>query len=181
LTLAKSQFDGKDSIVYAGQKSGIYTTQNLDKAYIYGVSANFYSKISDNLNASANVTYTKGRVINDDSSVSPLDHIPPVFGRIDLNYTSEKIRISLWTMFNGTKKSSDYRLGTEDNELYSADPVNGFMPSWWTLNAQTSYDFTNFSTIQVGIENILDKHYRGFASGINAAGRNVSLTLRTKF
>jgi hemoglobin/transferrin/lactoferrin receptor protein len=180
LTLAKSQFEGKDSVVYAGQKSGVYSTQNLAKAYIYGVSANFWGKISGNLNASANITYTKGRVINDNST-SPLDHIPPVFGRIGLDYSKNKMRISMWTMFNGAKKSSDYRLCTEDNELYSADPINGFSPAWWTLNVRSSYDFTKYTTIQMGVENILDKHYRGFASGISAAGRNVNLTLRTKF
>ena len=180
LTLAKSQYDGKDSVVFAGQKSAIFTTQNLAKAYIYGINIGLRSNISSKLTGTFNYTYTKGRVI-DDNSTSPLDHIPPVFGRAALDYLDKKIQFSIWTMFNGAKKSKDYRLGTEDNELYSADPINGFMPAWWTLNIRYSYDFTKYTTVQLGIENIFDKQYRGFASGINAPGRNVSLTLRTKF
>ncbi len=180
LSLAKSQYGGKDSVLYAGKKSAVFMTQNLAKAYIYGVNFNVSSNISNHWLGTFNYTYTKGRVINDNST-TPLDHIPPVFGRLSLDYLNLKTQFSIWTMFNGAKKSADYRIGTEDNELYSADPKNGFSAAWWTLNMRYAYDFTKYTTVQLGIENILDKQYRDFASGINGAGRNISLTLRTKF
>jgi hemoglobin/transferrin/lactoferrin receptor protein len=179
LTLAPSQFEGKDSIIYAGKKSAIFSTQNISNAYIYGFTANTRILINTNLSLSASYTFTKGRVL-DNEKETPLDHIPPTFGRIALDYQKEKLQVSLYSLFNGAKKASDYRLKTEDNELYSADPIKGFMPAWATLNLRGSYDFQRNIALQIGLENILDQHYRIFASGISAAGRNVNVTLRFK-
>ena len=153
---------------------------NLDKANIYGISLSGKYKIVTNLSLSANYTYTKGQVLGATAD-TPLDHIPPTFGRISVDYKNEKLQASFYTLFNGAKKSANYRLGTEDNELYSADPVKGFMPSWYTLNLRASYDIKHYVTVQVGLENLLDTHYRVFASGVSAAGRNLSVTLRGGF
>jgi hemoglobin/transferrin/lactoferrin receptor protein len=179
LTLAPSQFEGKDSVFFADKKSAVFTTQNLGNAYIYGFSANTKIAINTSLSLSASYTFTKGRVL-DNNKETPLDHIPPTFGRIALDYQKEKLQLSLYSLFNGTKKTADYRLGTEDNELYSADAQKGFMPSWMTLNLRVGYQLGRNAEIQAGIENILDQHYRIFASGVSAAGRNVNVTLRFK-
>ena len=110
-----------------------------------------------------------------------MDHIPPTFGKLSVDYAKNKIRASVYTLLNGAKKTADYRLGTEDNELYSADPTNGFMPAWYTVNLRASYDILKNLSLQVGLENILDTHYRVYASGVSNAGRNFSLTLRSDF
>lgn len=180
LSLAPTRIDGKDSIFFDGILSGVYSTQNLDRANIYGIFANVQTEIYKNFTFSASYTYTKGRVLSEKGN-TPLDHIPPTFGRIALDYQNNGLRVSFYSLFNGEKKSKDYRLGTEDNELYSADPKNGYMPSWYTLNLRASYDIKHYATIQIGFENILDYHYRVFASGVSAAGRNLSLTLRAGF
>ncbi|MFZ4549484.1 MAG: hypothetical protein ACOYN4_18700, partial [Bacteroidales bacterium] len=62
-----------------------------------------------------------------------------------------------------------------DNEQYAT--ADG-MPAWFTLNVRASYQFNRNISLQAGVENILDKHYRNFASGISAPGRNVFVTLR---
>ncbi len=180
LSLATAQFEGKDTILYDGKKSAIFKTINLGKANIFGVSLSGRYEIFTNLTLSANYTYTKGRVLTEKGE-TPLDHIPPTFGRVSIDYKNEKLQASFYTLFNGTKKSSDYRLGTEDNELYSADAKLGLMPFWYTLNLRASYEILKTLTVQVGLENILDKHYRVFASGVSAAGRNLSVTLRSDF
>ena len=54
-------------------------------------------------------------------------------------------------------------------------------PSWWTLNTSAQYKFNDNLKIQVSIENILDQHYRTFASGISAPGRNIVISLRSSF
>ena len=66
----------------------------------------------------------------------------------------------------------------EDNQQYAT--VDG-TPAWFTLNLRAQYEFKKYATIQAGIENILDTQYRTFASGINAPGRNVFLTLRLRY
>jgi hemoglobin/transferrin/lactoferrin receptor protein len=180
LSLAAAQFEGKDTILYAGKKSAIFKTVNLDKANIFGISLSGRYKIFTNITLSGYYTYTKGRVLGANGD-GPLDHIPPTFGKISIAYRNEKLQASFYTLFNGAKKTSDYRLATEDNELYSADVKLGFMPSWYTLNLRASYDIRNNLTVQLGLENILDQHYRVFASGMSAAGRNLSVTLRSNF
>jgi hemoglobin/transferrin/lactoferrin receptor protein len=55
------------------------------------------------------------------------------------------------------------------------------MPSWYTLNLKASYQVVKFLNVEVGIENILDEHYRKFASGISSPGRNFIIALRGTF
>lgn len=180
LSVAATTFNGQDSVVYLGQKSAVFTTKNLGKAEILGIFAGIEGIFAKHFNYAAAYNYTQGKVINENNK-SPLDHIAPAFGRVSIGYDNNKLKASLFVLFNGAKKSKDYRLGTEDNEIYSADPVKGYMPSWWTLNLRAGYDLNKYLTLQAGIENILDKHYRVFASGTSGAGRNLSLTLRAKF
>ena len=180
LSVAATKYDGKDTILYGGKKSAVFTSVNLAKANIYGISLSGQYKITTNILLSAYYTYTKGRVLGINGE-TPLDHIPPVFGKVSVDYAKNKVRASVYTLFNGAKKTADYRLGTEDNELYSADPVNGYMPAWYTLNLRASYDVLKNLSLQIGLENILDTHYRVFASGVSNAGRNFSVTLRSDF
>ena len=84
-------------------------------------------------------------------------------------------------MYSTSKLSKDYSLGKEDNEVYSADPVNGFMPGWVTFNIKTSYHITRNFMVNLGVENLFDTHYRVFASGISSAGRNFMVSARYKF
>ena len=78
-------------------------------------------------------------------------------------------------LWNGWKHIEDYLLNGEDNEQY-ATPKG--MPSWKTLNARASYNLHTKWSVLLGVDNIFDLQYRTFASGINAPGRNVFLTLR---
>jgi hemoglobin/transferrin/lactoferrin receptor protein len=112
---------------------------------------------------------------------SPLDHISPLFGRSSIDLQIKKVKTSFFIVFNGDKKSKDYNLSGEDNELFSVDPINGFMPKWMTLNVNTSYSFNEKIQFQLSFNNILDTNYRQFASNISAGGRNISLTLRGSF
>jgi len=55
------------------------------------------------------------------------------------------------------------------------------MPNWFTLNIRLGANLTKNLRLNVACENITDNAYRNFASGINAPGRNVILSLRYKF
>ena len=52
------------------------------------------------------------------------------------------------------------------------------MPAWQTINLRASYQVNRHMQIQAALENVLDRNYRVFASGISAPGRNLVLTLR---
>jgi hemoglobin/transferrin/lactoferrin receptor protein len=63
----------------------------------------------------------------------------------------------------------------EDNAQYATD--DGF-PSWVIINWRGNINITKSLQLQLGVENILDKNYRYFASGFSAGGRNYFAALR---
>ena len=123
---------------------------------------------------------TRGRIQENDKE-SPLDHIAPLFGQVAVAFEKARWKAELNGQFNGKKDSSDYKLLAEDNELYSADPVRGYTPSWMTANLRMGYQFNERFAAQLSCENILDRYYRVFASGVSAPGRNWIFTLRYKW
>jgi hemoglobin/transferrin/lactoferrin receptor protein len=63
----------------------------------------------------------------------------------------------------------------EDNAQYAT--ADGF-PAWAIVNWRGNLQVTKALQVQAGIENILDRNYRYFASGFSAGGRNIFFTLR---
>ena len=177
LTTGKAQFNGEDSIFYDGTLSPVYTTINAGQAYIYGGNLSLNSQVNDHFSLQSSVVYTYGRIETNNGD-TPLDHIPPVYGRTGFTFQQQKFRGEFSVLYNGWKRIEDYRLNAEDNEAYAT--ANG-MPAWHTLNARASYQVHENIQLMVGLENILDANYRVFASNISAAGRNVTFTLRGRF
>ncbi|HEY0740410.1 MAG TPA: TonB-dependent receptor [Chryseosolibacter sp.] len=167
--------NGNPSIVYEGQPTPVVANQNKRRARIVGISSVLSGTLSKHFLLKASYNLTKGRIISENR---PLDHIPPAFGRIDINYRKKKIESSVFVNFNGWKRIEDYYLKGEDNEQY-ATPEG--MPSWYTINLRAGYSLNSYVVLQVGIDNLLDLQYRTFASGINAPGRNFFGTVRATF
>lgn len=166
------QFNGQDMIVYDGELSEVEAVVNAGKAYIYGASASLGIEIGGHLAFDSNLTYTEGKDI---SNNEPLRHVAPIFGKAGFTYKAEKIRIEAYTEFNGEKDISDFAPSEQNKpHIYTEDGS----PSWATLNIKSSYQLNENLQVNAGIENILDKHYRPYSSGISAAGRNVILALR---
>lgn len=113
-------------------------------------------------------------------TVVPLDHIAPVFGQTSVIYKAKNIDGEFFVRYNGKKTANDYSPSGEDNAVYSADKIKGYMPGWFTLNLRMGINLTKSLRLNFACENITDNRYRLFASGINAAGRNVIVSLRYK-
>lgn len=171
------QYNGQDSVMYGGVMSRVYSSQNKREAYIAGAYGTFGMEVWGGFSLSGTINYTYGR-IREVTGVTPLDHIPPVFGKAALQYRNHKMQGEFSFLFNGKKDISDYLLNAEDNEVY-ATPEG--MPAWNTLNIRLSYQIHKYLNVQLACENILDTNYRVFASGVSAPGRNIRLTLRTTF
>ncbi|MEZ4689206.1 MAG: hypothetical protein R3A12_03095 [Ignavibacteria bacterium] len=60
--------------------ANVLANQNAQTAYIWGTTLNLNADITNYLSMINTVTYTYGRVTTD-SSDTPLDHIPPLFGK----------------------------------------------------------------------------------------------------
>ena len=152
-------------------------SQNASKAYLYGAQAGVWADVGSHFSASATATYTYGR-IETDSTDYPLDHIPPVYGKLSAIYRTGILKAEVFSLFNGWKRISQYNKVGEDNPQYATAQGT---PSWWTLNVRTSFQLGKYLQLQASLENILDRNYRCFASGISAPGRNFMLTLRAEY
>lgn len=186
IALAPAKFDGQDQVEYDGEMSDVFSSRNNRLAYVFGASTNVNVRLSDHFRADGSVTYTYGNILGHKGEKrQPLDHVAPLFGRVGITYHTlgDRVTAEFFSLFNGKKPLSRYNLNGEDNIGYAT--VKGLdgngLPAWFTLNLRASYRINRFVMIQGGIDNILDTEYRTFASGINAPGRNFTVTLRTNF
>lgn len=170
-------FNGSAYITYGDTVSKVQKNVNAAEAYIVGFSGIVNYDINNNFSASGSYNYTYGRITSV-SPETPLDHISPAFGRVSLVWKAKKMRAEFFSLFNAAKELKDYNLGGEDNLQYAT--TNG-MPAWYTLNLRYSYQVNKYIQAQLNLDNITDKAYRVFASGINAPGRNIGVTLRAAF
>lgn len=166
------RFNGQDSIMYDGELSRVEAVVNAGRAYIYGASAGLTLELGSHFSFDSNITYTNGKDITNDE---PLRHVAPLFGRAGLTYKAEKIKLELYSEFNGEKNIEDFSPSEQNKpHIYTEDGS----PSWATLNVKASYQVNETFQLNAGMENIFDKHYRPYSSGISAPGRNVIVALR---
>lgn len=158
-----------------GDYARIQTNVNASKAFITGGYAELAVQFTEAMAFTGGMTYTYGRDLADDV---PMAHIPPLFGRGGVQYKHEKFKGELYSLFNAHKPIEEYAPGSTDNPDLTLEDGN---PAWWTLNLATSYYISHTLEAQVGVENILDHHYRTFASGLSAPGRNLIIGLRASF
>jgi hemoglobin/transferrin/lactoferrin receptor protein len=186
MVLDYAKFNGADSISYDGTMTRVISVTNQAQANIYGVNIYGRTSLTDALSLDGTITLTRGELnansifLNPTGIQRPMDHIPPTYGRLGINYKRKIWYATAWALFNGEKSIDQYNPlpGNEDNLVY-ATPTG--MPAWFTLNVRGGYTFNKNYTLQAGVENILDTHYRHFASGISAPGRNIVITARYNF
>lgn len=166
--------DGLDSLAYEGELLQIQTNRNANEAIVYGTSLNIKAKLSEGFNVKSTLNYTKGTNTTLDV---PLAHIPPLYGRTDFIIHSAPLTLAVYLKYQGWKDIEDYSPFGEDNEEKAT--IDG-TPSWWTANIRAEMKLSNSVSIQAALENMLDVHYRPFASGLSGAGRNFVFTLRAK-
>lgn len=165
--------NGSDSLWYDGQYYSIITNANASLATIQGISVNVSSLLPGNFSFRGSFNFMKG---NDITNAVPLAHIPPVFGRVSAAYAGRNFNSEAYVSYSGRKYWSELSPYGEDNET---EAIGGFgYPAWYTLNLRTRYRINDRFAAQLAIQNILDRFYKVFASGVGASGRNFVLTLR---
>ena len=173
----------RTTMIYDEEVYDLVSNVNNKTAYIFGTTLSFKGKLNNTFNAGASLTYTKGQAYD---TGEPLSSIPPLFGRIELNYIKNRIETGFYIDFNGRKKLEDYNITegidnieqtpflVEENEYYGS-------PSWQTLNFYFRYKATKNIDFLAAFDNVFDQHYREFASAISAPGRNLSITVIGSF
>ena len=167
--------NNQDSIWYDGEYLPIVANQNEQQARIYG----FYAKTNINLSQNWNWTNTINKtigIIQEDQS--PLDHIPPLFAKSELQWKKNKHSIRFYSLFNDWKRVDEYSNNGSDNLNEATEDGN---PRWWTLNLSYVAKISTTTTVQLALENILDVHYKTYSSAISSPGRNVIISLNSSF
>ena len=174
ITKREISINGEDSILYDGEMLKMIANTNVNSANMYGVNFHFGHSFSDNIKFSLRSSFVDGT----SSDSLPLAHIPPFSLRSELNYTTSKTsNFSFYTKYNSWKKLEDFDINGVDNlEEATSDGT----PSWYTLNLCYSYLFSK-SKFSISCVNILDSHYKTFASAISSSGRNFIISLQTQF
>ncbi len=98
--------------------------------------------------------------------------------RQGLLFEKENWDLEVFSHYNGWKRKADFAAGTSDNPQEAT--VDG-SPSWYTINFRASLSLNESVTLQFGINNLMDQHYKMFASGISAPGRNLMVSGRAFF
>jgi hemoglobin/transferrin/lactoferrin receptor protein len=173
------QLNGQDSIMYDGILSKVEALVNAESANIYGGSFSFEYIIAAGFTSRSELTFTRGK----DSEDFPVRHVPPTFGRSHLLFEKESLLLDFFVEFNG---KFDYEQLAPDEQdkphLYAVDENgNPWSPGWWTINLKGNYQINNSISLACGMENILDKRYRTYSSGIVAPGRNYFISLGIHF
>lgn len=156
-----------DGLVYA-----VTTNINGASGIIRGISLSAEQEIIQNLNVEAKLNLLKGNSLIDGASI-PIGHIPPLFGNLGLKYTISDYTINSNILFNGRKTIEEYG-GSVDNPEYA---LPAGTPSWSIINLRCSR-VKDDTQISLSIENLLDKFYRPFSSGVNGAGRSYNISIR---
>lgn len=175
IVMAPTTLNGSDSVMFDGTMCKATSAQNVGSAFIYGVQSSLTAEVSKHFSIRSYVNYTYGKLTEEET---PLDHIPPTFGQTSFRLTYNKFMGEFYVRYSSWKRLKNYSPSGEDNIAYAT--AYG-MPSWTTLNVKASYQINPHLQFQAGVENIMDVHYRKFASGISSPGRNLILALRAKF
>lgn len=177
-----------NTVIYDDEEVTTIAHVNGSTAYILGGTLDISLAVIKNLLLKGNATYTKGRTNDTDA---PLPSILPFFSRIGLNYDNGKIDAGLNWQYSSKKDADDFSPGGEDNLSQTpyidpditidGDEYYAGLPSWNIFNAAVGYKLNESLKIQLALDNILDTHYKEFASGISAPGRNLRASVDINF
>lgn len=166
--------DGTEFLEDEGELLKVVANVNAEKARIIGASFNADWKVTEHWKAKGSINLIQGRIQgNNEEYTERLAHIPPTYGKLQLQYINNNWDIEARYVFNAEKPLSEYGDSTDNPELATIDGTY----AWSTVNLYGAIQVNEAISTRLGIENILDTHYRPFASGVSGAGRNLLLSI----
>jgi len=176
-------WNGQDSIVYDGELSRVQAIQNAGVARVYGgmLSLEYRSHVGLVLKSTASYQYGEEEL--DDGSFTRLRHAAPWFGRTSIGYEHKKIDWELYAHYSGGFDADELPFGERGKTHIYAIDENGrpYSPGWSTYNFRMGYQVDNSVSIRIALENITDRRYRTYSSGLVSAGRNIILSAQMNF
>lgn len=175
--------NGQPEIEYEGEISQILAIQNAAKGQVYGIQLGLNWIVSQHFSINSQYNWQKGNEELDDATISPSRHAAPAFGLSRLSYSKKNLRVELTSQYSAQVDFE--RIPMEEigkPHLYIKDNFgNPYSPSWVVFNIQGIYQIDPNIQLGAGIENIGNRLYRPFGSGIAAPGRNFTFSIVGKF
>jgi hemoglobin/transferrin/lactoferrin receptor protein len=177
-------YNGQNVIDYDGIPSKVEAIQNITRAYVSGVQGGIEIIPFKGLKIQSKISYQYGREQSEDSlKYYPLRHSVPLFGSTHLIFERHKLQMDLYADYNAGVDYEDLPLSEISDSAPYAKNSEGlpFVPGWYTLNTKVSWFINRHFSINAGVENITNRLYRPFASGISAPGINFITSLKASF
>ena len=173
-------YDDRITSVLTGEVTAdgrdVVQSVNAATATIRGFEAGIDIDFTDALTAELILNYTRGeqRVAADDAE--PADRIPPLHGKLQVGYDrGGKWQYAGWLMFADRQD----RLSARDARDVRINPLG--TAGWGSLGGHARYEADGDWFVTMRIDNLLDKRYRNHGSGLDAAGRNLAITIQRQW
>lgn len=153
------------------QGYALYQKENSERAHIQGIETAWTWAFARNWSVQGSLTYAYGQNL---TRREPVRRIPPVFGRLALDFVPGAWSFSAEFFAAGQQA----RLAQGDREDNRIPP--GGTPAWQVLNLQAGYGW-RFLSLRLSALNLFNEDYRTHGSGVNGYGRSVFATLEARF
>lgn len=175
--------DGRSVIDYEGEPSQIFALQNAAFVKVYGIQTGIEVSISKKLLLISRYNWQRGTEELDDESTSPSRHAAPAFGLTRLTYSSKRLTLELTAAYSAERSFEDMPEEEKGKPAIYAKDSNGnpYSPNWTIFNFNGGLELWKGIKLMAGIENIGDKRYRPYSSGIVASGRNLTFGIKGNF
>lgn len=151
----------------------IVQSVNAAESSIRGVEAAVDIRVSDAVSARAVLNHTWGEQAVSGSDTEPAGRIPPLNGSVSLSYDAG----SNYQLEGGVRfAEAQDRLSARDVRDVRIDPEG--TPGWVVLGARLQKEIAQHWLLSLAADNLLDKRYRVHGSGLDAPGRNLTISAR---
>jgi hemoglobin/transferrin/lactoferrin receptor protein len=146
---------------------------NAAESWIRGVEASLDIHVGDAVSARAILNYTWGEQEVSGSDTEPAGRIPPLNGSVSLSYDAG----SDYQLEGRVRFASDQdRVSARDVSDARIDPEG--TPGWVVIGARLQKEYAQHWRLSIALDNLLDKRYRVHGSGLDAPGRNLTISAR---
>ncbi len=173
------RLNGMDSIIYNGELSQVQAIQNASFAEILGGYFSVKWTFLENFELLTKVNYQEGTEELANGGRSAARHASPTFGSNQISYVNNGWRLSIIHSYNGGMRYEDLPVSERaKEEIYALDLTRRpYLESWHVFNFNSIYKYDEKWIFKGAIENIFDKRYRTYSSGIASPGRNLVLSI----
>jgi len=151
----------------------VIQSRNVASAEIRGIEVGGRLSLTPSLDLDLVLNAVRGEQSDGSGSDEPADRIPPWNGRAGASWQwTPDLLVHAWVAF----AASQDRLSGRDVRDSRIDPEG--TPGWLTANLRVALDLGDRWQLGAALENLFDRRYRLHGSGIDAAGRNVVVSVR---